>query len=89
MAIPFAVFLDFGKLGLELFHELGLMKLALDERPHTEFNENNENNNRKTKIVDAVINQEEEVGNWTDNQKVDKTKHSEIIVTLLRGGWQL
>ena len=84
LAVAVAVLFYFGKLGLELFHELGLVKLTLDEGPHAELDENNKENNRKTKIADVIINKEEDISDGANNEKIYQAKHGTIVAYFLR-----
>ena len=75
LTVALAVLFNLSKLGLELAHELGLMELALDQGPHAKLNNNNEENNRKAKITDEVVDEKEDVGDGTNDDEVYEIKY--------------
>jgi hypothetical protein len=76
LAVAFAILFDFGKFGLDFAHEAGLVELLLNEWPHGKFDDDGEDDDGEAKISDEVINDEEEVDDRANYQKIYELKHS-------------
>ncbi len=69
--IAVAVFLDFGELGLDFAHEASLVHLALDEGPAADFHQDDEENNRETKVSDETIDDKQDIRDRSNDQHIN------------------
>ena len=72
MLVAFAILLDLSEFRLNLTDEASLVKLLFGEWPHTEFDQDGENDNCYTEVVDEVENHELDVDDGTDDDEVNK-----------------
>ena len=56
------------------------MELSFDKWPHAKFYDNDKEDYSETKITNIIINKEENVRDWTNNNRVDETEHSGFII---------
>ena len=70
LAVAVAVLFDLGEFRLKLTHELGLVKLALDERPHAKLDQDDKENNSEPEVTNVIIDEKEDVGDWADDNRI-------------------
>lgn len=55
------------------------MELTLHERPHTELNDDDEEDNRETKVANEVIDEEKDIGDGADDDEIYKIKYKHSL----------